>query len=139
MRYVNDNIPWACMPFAGGTRGTCYVIFKPHPKEMVGIVLTEIARRAKTPPAEWDKVLNPDREVTMNAIKNVIGKMGTEFPMCSIGSTDHSATAFVVHYNGSVVLDYADPQFFDQLDQVLAHIKTNDGLSGFSLRPRSGA
>lgn len=138
MSYVNENVPWACMPFAGGTKGTCYVIFKPHPKEMVGMVLKEIARRVKTPPSEWSKALNPVDEMTMGAIKNVFEKMGTEFPMCSIGSTEHSATAFVIHYNGSIILDYADPEFFPQLDQVLSHIKISDGLSGFSLQPRSG-
>ncbi len=134
MSYVDENVPWACMPFPGGTEGVCYVILKPHPKSMVTQVLKKIAHKAVTPPT---KQRPDDAEIKM--MTGLFSKMGNEFPMCSIGSTDHSATAFVIHYNGSVVLDYADPAFFDQLDVVLTSIKTSDGLSGSSSPPQNVA
>lgn len=130
--YVNDKCQWACVPFITGGQGTCCVILKPYSNELVNETLvTEKIQLDK-----FDQILNPTGEVTVKMMDDFFRKMGTEFPMCAIGVIDGEcelATGFVVHYNGSVILDYAEPDFFDKLDKVIEHITHHDGLLGFSL------
>lgn len=142
MKYVSSRVPWACLPFAYGSRGICHVILKPHPKEMARLILKTMAQKASMPPDKFAELLNPDGEPTMNLMMNMLNKMGTEFPMCSIGPVDdnyQSTTGFVVHYNGTIALDFSEPDFFEKLDQVLDHIVSHDGFSGFSLPPQNAA
>ncbi len=117
MRYVDNHIPWACFQFPE-EHGCRYVIFKPHPKSIA------------------HHIDIPNEKMSVNMMVELLMKLGTEFPMCAIGVIDRVcqiATGFVIHYKGYVILDYAEPDFFDKLDIALDHIKTHDGLSGVSL------
>ncbi len=137
-RYVDDNVPWLCSPLLGDVDKTCYVIFKPHSK----IVGSEILDLVMNKSMVSNKLFNPNDEITVGMMTDLFKRVGTEFPLCSIGVIDGESrlqTGFVVHYNGSIVLDYAEPDFFDKLDLVLDYIKTHDEISGFSLPTQNAA
>ncbi len=54
---------------------------------------------------------------------------GKKFPMFTIGK--FGTTQCSISYHQTVVLDYADPAFFEQLDKIIELIKTSDDLSQF--------
>lgn len=134
MQYIQDSLPWVCMPFAGGSRGDIFTIYKEIGKERKTELVAAIIDAANKTPITFDAA----EECIIESFIN----QGSRFPVCFIGERDpftsDYTTGFMVKYNGVVNLDYADPDFFDYLDQVLDHIKVNDDFSSFSLEHRNG-
>jgi hypothetical protein len=84
-------------------------------------------------------LIDPDTEEFVENVNELWETLGKKYPLFILGSASSEGqvvldTSFSAHFVQTVVLDYSDPKFFGQLDQVIKHVLTHDDLSQFSLQ-----
>jgi len=126
--YLRDCFDCDIANIFGGSKGDILVVLKGLPKGVLQAALQQINAAAN----------GAKSGDCLEEFKQAMSSMGSKYAMLCLGAIDAGTmtvtTGCEVVYNGEILLDYAEPDFFDKLDRVIDHIKTHGGLSGLSLR-----
>ena len=129
-QYLNQKfLPWELLSWSAGSNGTMIVVFK-------GFAEDDFVRGFLD--GDGTVVVNGKGFVSSYRFMKVMTEFGRRYPAFIIGGVieteSDSSTTVRCSYGSEIILDYADPKFFDCLDAIIEHIKNHDDLSGFSLR-----
>lgn len=122
--HIDAHVPWGVLNFGGGSRGLELVVLKGQPKSVIQLIAQATLARANSP----FEVLDPALGNALGYLGELVTKFGRELPMFEIGV--RSTLVSAIYQSETIHLDYADPNFFERLDRVLARICSHDNFGG---------
>lgn len=132
-QFIDSKIPWAVIPFNNNSKGLEVGLFKGQPKSILKSVVEATKAQASRPITAVD----PRFQEAITSFANLYAKFGKELPVVHIGPYEGHVKTTIVYLTYQcrhIRLDYAEPDFFDQLERVLLHIQQFDSFGGLFVK-----